>query len=415
MPKEKWNMKTIAELRALIKAKHTEAKNLVDNTASNEWTEENQATYEALLAEIDAAKAQIDRINELANALTQEAAGEEADAAAHNARNKNPAIAKSRQLFAKWLKGGDKAMSAQDWADIRATMSTTTGSEGGYTVQTDIAKTVADALKEYGGVRSVATIIQTDAGNPMSFPTSDGTNEIGEIVPENSPAGSQDPTFGTLSLGVFKFSSKVIAVPIELLQDSSVDIEAFVLKRITDRLGRITNQMFTTGTGVAQPRGLVTAAPLGVTGAAGQVTTITYDDLIDLVHSVDPAYRMSSQCGFMLHDSTMREIRKLKDDAGRPVFMPGYDGLADAMPDTILGYPVTINQDMPVMAASAKSVIFGDMSRYYVRDVLQNTLHRFEDSAYAKKGQVGFLAWARSGGNLIDVGGAVKHYANAAV
>lgn len=407
-------MKTIAELRALIKAKHTEAKNLVENTASNEWTEENQAAYEQLLAEIDSAKAQIDRINQLAQSLSQEEATEEADAAAHNARNKHPAVAKSRQLFAKWLKGGDKALSAQDWADIRATMSTTTGSEGGYTVQTDIAKTVADALKEYGGIRSVATVIQTEMGNPMSFPTSNGTSEVGELIAENTTATSADPTFGTLALNVFKFSSKVIAVPIELLQDSSVDIEAFVLKRITDRLGRITNQLFTTGTGSSQPRGLVTASTVGKTGVTGQTTSITYDDLIDLVHSVDPAYRASSQCGFMLHDTTMREIRKLKDDNGRPVFMPGYDGLADAMPDTILGYPVTINQDMPVMAANAKSVLFGDMSRYYVRDVLQNTLHRFEDSAYAKLGQVGFLAWARSGGNLIDVGGAVKHYANSA-
>jgi len=84
------------------------------------------------------------------------------------------------------------------------------------------------------------------------------------------------------------------------------------------------------------------------------------------------------------------------------------------MPDTILGYPVTINQDIPVMAADAKSVLFGDFSRYYVRDVLQNTMHRFEDSAYAKLGQVGFLAWARSGGNLIDVGGAIKYYQNSA-
>jgi len=407
-------MKTIAELRAFIKAKHTEAKNLVENTASNEWTEENQATYDALLAEIDAAKAQIDNIQKLANALTQEEATEEADAAAHNARNKHPAIAKSRALFAKWLKGGDKAMSAQDWADIRATMSTTTGSEGGYTVQTDIAKTVADALKEYGGIRAVATVIQTEMGNPMSFPTSDGTSEIGELIPENTSANDLDPVFGTVALNVFKFSSKVVAVPLELLMDSSVDIEAFVLKRITDRLGRITNQLFTTGTGSNQPRGLVTASTVGKTGVTGQTTTITYEDLVDLVHSVDPAYRASSQCGFMLHDTTMREIRKLKDDTGRPVFLPGYDGLAEAMPDTILGYPVTINQDMPVMAASAKSVLFGDMSRYYVRDVLQNTLHRFEDSAYAKKGQVGFLAWARSGGNLIDVGGAVKHYANSA-
>ena len=407
-------MKTIAELRALIKAKHTEAKALVENTPSNEWTEEKQAAYDEMVAAIESAKAEIDRIQQLATLIGEEAATEEADAAAHNARNKHPAVAKSRALFAKWLKGGDKALTAQDWADIRATMSTTTGSEGGYTVQTDIAKTVADALKEYGGIRNVATVIQTEMGNPMSFPTSNGTSEVGELIPENTSATGQDPAFGTLSLNVFKFSSKVIAVPIELLQDSSVDIEAFVLKRITDRLGRITNQMFTTGTGTAQPRGIVTAATSGVVGATGQTTSIAYDDLIDLVHSVDPAYRMSSQCGFMLHDTTMREIRKLKDDAGRPVFLPGYDGLADAMPDTILGYPVTINQDMPVMAADAKSVLFGDFSRYYVRDVLQNTLHRFEDSAYAKLGQVGFLAWARSGGNLIDVGGAIKYYQNSA-
>lgn len=407
-------MKTIAELRALIKAKHTEAKTLVENTATNAWTEENQAAYEQLLAEIDGAKAQIDRINELAQALTQEEATEEADAAAHNARNKNPAIAKSRALFAKWLKGGDKSMSAQDWTDIRATMSTTTGSQGGYTVQTDIAKAVADALKEFGGVRSVATIIQTEQGNPMSFPTSDGTSEVGELIAENTTATSADPSFGTVSLSAYKFSSKIIAVPIELLQDSSVDIEAFVLKRITDRIGRITNTYFTTGTGSSQPKGVVAAATEGKVGGTGQQTTITYDDLIDLVHSVDPAYRMSSQCGFMLHDSTMRDIRKLKDEAGRPVFMPGYDGLADAMPDTILGYPVTINQDMAVMAASAKSVLFGDFSRYYVRDVLQNTMHRFDDSAYGKLGQVGFLAWARCGGSLIDVGGALKYYQNTA-
>ena len=407
-------MKTIAELRALIKAKHTEAKALVENTPSNEWTEEKQAAYDEMVAAIESAKTEIDRLQQLATLIGEEAATEEADAAAHNARNKHPAVAKSRALFAKWLKGGDKALTAQDWADIRATMSTTTGSEGGYTVQTDIAKTVADALKEYGGIRNVATVIQTEMGNPMSFPTSNGTSEVGELIPENTSATGQDPAFGTLSLNVFKFSSKVIAVPIELLQDSSVDIEAFVLKRITDRLGRITNRMFTTGTGTAQPRGIVTAATSGVVGATGQTTSIAYDDLIDLVHSVDPAYRMSSQCGFMLHDTTMREIRKLKDDAGRPVFLPGYDGLADAMPDTILGYPVTINQDMPVMAADAKSVLFGDFSRYYVRDVLQNTLHRFEDSAYAKLGQVGFLAWARSGGNLIDVGGAIKYYQNSA-
>lgn len=404
-------MKTIAELRALIENKVQAVKALMASTDGKQWTPENQSTYDGLMAEIDSAKAEIGRIEKFNAALADGQMQEFADKHQHDGAK---AKDKARQLFAKWLKGGDKAMSAQDWTDIRNTMSTTTASQGGYTVQTDIAQTIADALKQFGGVRSVATVIQTDAGNPMSFPTSDGTSETGERIAENTTATASDPSFGTAALNVYKYSSKIIAVPIELLMDSAVDIEAFVISRMATRIGRITNADFTTGTGSSQPKGVVTAASEGKVGASGQTATIIADDLIDLVHSVDPAYRASGSCGFMLHDSTFLAIRKLKDSTGRPIFIPGYDGLGKAMPDTILGYPVTINQDMATMAASAKSVLFGDFSRYYVRDVLQNTMHRFEDSAYAKLGQVGFLTWARSGGNLIDVGGCIKYYQNAA-
>jgi len=404
-------MKTIAELRALIQAKAQAVQALMTSTDGKQWTPENQASYDALMAEIDNAKAEIGRIEKFNAALADDQMQEFADKHQHDgAKAKN----KARELFARWLKGGDKALTAQDWTDIRNTMSTTTAGQGGYTVQTDIAKVIADALKLFGGVRSVATVIQTEGGNPMSFPSSDGTSETGELIAENTTATGADPSFGTIALNVYKFSSKIVAVPIELLMDSAVDIEAFVIGRQATRLGRITNTYFTTGTGTSQPKGVVTAASVGKVGASGQTATITVDDLIDLVHSVDPAYRASGQCRFMLHDNTLLAIRKLKDSTGRPIFIPGYDGLGGAMPDTILGYEVVINQDMATMAADAKSVLFGDFSRYYVRDVLQNTMHRFEDSAYAKLGQVGFLTWARAGGNLIDVGGAIKYYQNAA-
>lgn len=327
-------------------------------------------------------------------------------------------------LFAKWVRGGDAVMSAEDWTKIRATMSTTTNSQGGYTVQTEVQKTVLDALKAYGGMRAVATVIQTGQGNPINYPTSDGTSETGEIIAQNTTATAADPSFGMVALNVYKFSSKIIAVPFELLQDSEVDVEAFVIKRCSTRLGRITNTKFTVGAGdgSSEPNGIVTAATTGVTAGNGtsQVTAIVYDSLIDMQHSVDPAYRETGECKWMMHDSSVKVIRKIKDSQLRPIFVPGWDfaiptgGKAGKIPDSLLGDPIQVNQDMAVMAASAKSIAYGKLNEYTIRDVMDVTMFRFTDSAYTKLGQVGFLAWLRSGGNLIDVGGAVKLFVNAA-
>ena len=292
-------------------------------------------------------------------------------------------------------------------------MSTTTNSEGGFTVATEVATSVLEALKTYGGMRAVADVIQTAQGNPINFPTSDGTSEVGELIGENTTATSADVTFGVKTLTTYKYSSKIVTVPYELLQDSSVDVEALVRNRLTTRLGRITNTHFTTGTGSSQPNGIVTASAVGKTGATGQTTSVLYADLIDLQHSVDPAYRENAK--FMMNDATLRSLRKIVDGQSRPIFVPGYEvGNPGGVPDTLLGSPLVVNQDVAVMAASAKSILFGDFSNYKIRDVMDVSLFRFTDSAYTKLGQVGFLAWMRSGGQFVDVGGSVKHYANSA-
>jgi HK97 family phage major capsid protein len=399
-------------LRERLAALSKDLKALNENNPGDKWTPDCQAKYDAGMAEYDTVKNELARHQALLDKFTTDALDASVNDAADRLvrKDKSPMAA----LHAKWLRGGDNALNAGDWATIRATMSTTTGSEGGYTVATEIAKIVADALKAYGGVRDVATVMQTAQGNPMSFSTSDGTSETGEQVDENAEASDDDIDFGTVPVNCYKYSSKVVPAPIELLQDSSVDIEAFINQRLVNRLGRITNTRFTTGSGTSQPKGVVTAAAAGKVGASGQTTTVIVDDLIDLEHSVDPAYRKLGKCSFMMHDATFKAVKKLKDSTGRPIFFPGYQGLGEAAPDTILGYPVTINQDMAVMAASAKSILFGDFTFYYVRDALSMQMHRFTDSAYAKKGQVGFLMFARCGGNLVDVGGAIKYYQNAA-
>ena len=404
-------------IQALREKRGTIAAALKDLVAKPEFdTITDQAVYDNSMAEIDKIDAAIKRQNDLNAKIADDALTlSVADASERRGRDNGD---KGLSLYGKWLRGGDNALNQEEWQTIRNTMSTTTTTEGGFTVQTDVATSVLDAMKAFGGMRDVATVLRTAKGNALSFPTSDGTAEIGEVIAENVTATAADLTFGTKSLPVYKYSSKTVAVPFELLQDSSVDIEAFVQARLVTRLGRITNTHFTIGTGTAQPTGVITASGTGFTGAVGQATSIIYDSVINLIHSIDPAYRAAGNCKFMLHDSSVKILRQVKDGSSRPIFVPGYDGVqggeALSAPDRLCGYPIVINQDVAVMAANAKSIAFGDFSYYYVRDAMDMSMFRFTDSAYTKLGQVGFLAWLRSGGNLIDVGGAVKLFVNSA-
>lgn len=403
---------TLQALREKRAALAQKARSLVEDN-SKEWKPEHQQQYDSFMNELDDIKAHIDRTTAILEKISDDAmhdrvlerieshVGESKDSAALN-------------IFKKWARNGDKVMTQEDWGAIRNTMSVGTPAQGGYTVPTEVVSSVADVLKDYGGMRAAATVIQTDSGAPINYPTSDGTSEVGELIAENTTATALDPSFGVVSLVPYKFSSKIIAIPFELLQDTAVDMVAFITKRIGDRLGRIQNQMFTTGTGTAQPLGVVTAAASGKVGTTGQTTTVIYDDLVDLIHSIDPAYRSGNNVQFMMNDSSLKVLRKLKDSQQRPIFLPGYDGLSGPMPDTLLGYQITINQDMAAMSANAKSILFGDFSRYTIRDVMGLTLFRFEDSAYVKLGQIGFLAWMRSGGTLTDGGYPIKYYQNSA-
>lgn len=399
-------------IQALREKRGTIAAALQELVNKADFTADDQATYDNSMAEIDKIDASIKRIVDanakLAEDHSVESMAEGADRAARNKSNK------AMSVYAKWLRGGDAALNAEDWASIRNTMSTTTGSQGGFSVDSQVATSVIDRLREFGGMRAVSTVIATSGFGGMSFPTSDGTTEEGEIVAENVTVTRQSVAFGTVGLPVFKFSSLDVAVPIELIQDSNVDIEGFVQGRLVTRIGRITNRMFTTGTGTGQPNGIATAATVGVTAAnaTSQVTAVTYDSLVNLQHSVDPAYRAAA--GWMFNDTTLREIRKIRDGSQRPIFVPGYEsGNPGGSPDRLLGSPITINQDVVNMAASARSILFGDFSGYYIRDVMALDMYRFTDSAFTRNGQVGFLALMRTGGNLIDAN-KVRVFVNAA-
>jgi HK97 family phage major capsid protein len=402
-------------VQALREQRAAKAKALHELVNKKDWKPEtDQPVYNAGLAEIDSIDEQIRNIETVNARLADEALKSGVIEAGERAAKDHKSD--GARVYAKWLRGGFEALSPEDRA-IYNTMSTTTNSQGGYTVQTEVAREVLDALKAFGGMRAVSNVIQTTGVGDINYPTSDGTAETGEIIAQNQTATGADVTFGVKTLTVYKYSSKIVAVPYELLQDSNVDIEAFVRSRLVTRLGRITNTHFTTGSGSSQPNGVVTAAGNGYTAANGnsEVTAVKYDSLIETIHSVDPAYRALGNCRWMFNDASLKVIRKIKDGQSRPIFNPGYEtGVPGGAPDMLLGYPITINQDVATMAAGATSMLFGDFSFYTIRDAMAVEMFRFTDSAYTKLGQVGFLAWMRSGGNLIDVGGAVKTFINAA-
>jgi HK97 family phage major capsid protein len=406
-------MQSIQALRERRSAIAQSIHKLLDDNPGDKWTPSLQEKYDQGMSEIENISAEARRVQNVLDLISEssdtDAVRTVVDRAARD--KKRPS---NVDAFWNLMKKGEKLVTPDEWAVLRNTMSVGTSAQGGYTVPTEVSTSVADALKEYGGMRAVAEVFRTAQGNDINFPTSDGTSETGELIGENTTATGADPSFGVVTLKTYKFSSKVVACPFELLQDSSIDMEAFIRSRLVTRLGRITNTYFTTGTGSGQPNGIVTAAASGKVGTTGQTVTVIYDDLVDLVHSVDPAYRNLGRCKFMMNDSSLKVIRKLKDTAGRPIFLPGYDGLGGSFPDTLLGYPIQINQDIAVMAANAKSILFGDFTFYKIRDAMDIQMFRFDDSAYIKLGQIGFLAWMRSGGNFVDVGGGVKYYQNSA-
>lgn len=425
-------MNKLQQLRERRNAKARDAQEINNRFAADQRMPADDATkLDAVLAEVEAIDADISReqrliqmagtdmpsADDLRNRHTIDPSrqdGRETNAALRNYLAGGIANLTPEQRTAMASRQTDDIRSAMS-VGIRNAMSTTTPAEGGYTTAPEYQRTLEVALKAYGEIFEAISTINTATGMQMLFPTSDPTAEVGEIVGQNAAVTAQDTTFGQLSLDVFKYSSKKIALPFELLQDTFIDIEGYINDILAMRLGRLQAMHMTTGTGTGQPRGLVTASTVGVTGATGQATSVTYDSLIDLEHSLDPAYRSRAGVAWMMHDTSLKGLRKVKDTTGRPVFVPGYEtGVPGGAPDTLLGRKIIINQNMPAMAAGAKSILFGDFKKFIRRVVMDLTMFRMTDSAFTLNGQVGFVAFNRVGGNLIDVGGAVKAFVNSA-
>jgi len=404
-----------ANLWEQAKAIHESAK-----TESRDLSAEEREQWDKLNAEIDGLKAQIDREErheqleaELAAKNTRQAAtdGEQED------RRGQPvtATAEYRDAYRSYLRGGMSELAPDQRAMLRNGHSSLTGAEaralgvgagptGGFTVPDEDMRPIIDARLALGGVRrSRASVITTTSGADLPVPLSDDTANEGVRIGENQQINERDVAFGQKVLRAYMYSSRMIRVPYQFLQDTSIsDFEGWLYTKLGQRVGRITNREFTNGLGGGNmPEGILAASVLGHTTVVA--ATVDYNDLIQHVHSVDPEYR--DQAEWMMHDQSLAIFKGMVDGIGRPLWVPG---VAVREPDRLCGFPYVINQAMPAPVAGAfvtgtLPILFGDMSYHWVRDVRGFTVLRLEER-FADFLQVAFLGFSRHDSALMDAG-----------
>lgn len=258
----------------------------------------------------------------------------------------------------------------------------TSNTAGGYTVPQGFLAELEKKLVLFNPLRTVARVIRTDAGNALPIPTIDDASNSAAQGAENTAVTAVDLTFGQVVLNAYRYESLVLASN-ELLRDSGIDIAAEIGALLGERVGRKEAAEFATGTGSSAAQGIVTGSSAGVTAASA--TAIAINDIIGLVNSVDAAYQPNG--AFMMHQSIWAAILKLQDSTGRPLVA---DYIAGNQPK-LLGYPVILNNNMASsIATTNKTVLFGDFSKYYIREVGQLELIRLNER-YAEKYQTGFM------------------------
>lgn len=276
---------------------------------------------------------------------------------------------------------------------VRNALQIGTDTEGGYLVPDEFERNLVEALEEENIFRRLANVITTSSGDrKIPVVASKGT---ASWIDEEGAIPESDDSFGQVSIGAYKLGT-LIKVSEELLNDSVFNLESYISREFARRIGNKEEESFFGGDGSGKPTGILAAtggAQLGVTTAGA--TAITLDEVLDLFYSLKAPYR--NKAVFVMNDSTVKAIRKLKDSQGQYLWQPSIQA---GTPDTILNRPLYTSAYVPAIAAAAKTVAFGDFSYYWVADRQGRVFKRLNE-LYAATGQVGFIATQRVDGKLI--------------
>lgn len=414
-------LKELREKQAKIVVEARERLDQIDK-ADEARAKELEAAHDTAMAEYDRLGKQIER-EERVEAL------EKQEAETRAKKRPIPSDSESRgeggddmkleyrHVFHKYIASGAdmSELSSEERAVLKAgvqaknefriqTAGTTTA--GGFTVPVELANQIIKTMKMWGPMydEDICTSLVTSSGNQINIPTVDDTAVTAEPHTEGTALtddGGKDVTFAQKRLDAYVYDTEFVKFSMELAQDSIFNMETLLGGLLGERLGRIANLQLTTGDGSGDPNGVVTASSLGKTAAAA--AAITADELIDLIHSVDPAYRMSPKVRFMFNDLTLAAVRKLKNGTGDYLWQAG--DFTQGVASTLLGYRYSINQAMPAMTTGLKSVLFGDFGKYFVRKVGSPVIGVMRERFWPDLGIAGLI---RLDGELGDTA-AVKH------
>lgn len=290
----------------------------------------------------------------------------------------------------------------------RRDLLTTSGS--GMTATTFHSRLISHMVDSSAILAAGATLLQTDGGETYKVPKSTAFSTAA-IVTEGGTISESDPTLGTATLSAYKYGF-LVQVSSELAQDANFDLLGYLAEQAGTAIGNGFGAHAITGTGTGQPRGITIDTTLGVTGGTGVTGAFTADNLIDLYHSVAEPYARSRSAAWLMRNATLGAVRKLKDSQNRYLFdinAPAGSGASG----TLLGRPVYADPTVAATALNAKSLVFGDISKYWVRQAGPVRWERSDEFAFSSD-LISFRALARLDGTLVDTSGACKHFVGGA-
>jgi HK97 family phage major capsid protein len=398
-----------------------QAKGLADKA-----TEENRAFSATEQGEWDALNDELDKLDQrIKSAMDTEQRAKDADAAfarlegkpqdqrgqRHDASQQNTEL----RAFMRGDPGAPRAYEVRPEGfvpDFRTLSKLTTGAGGNLVPTSFYNRLMAHLIEVSAILQAGATVLNTSSGEQIQVPKTTGHSSAA-LTAEAAPLTASDPAFSQVSLGAYKYGV-IIQVSRELIDDAGVDLEGYLAMQAGRALGNALGADLITGNGTNKPTGILQSTTLGVTGPTGAgggigATSGTLnsgaDVLIDLFYSVIAPYRASASAAWIVRDATMAVFRKIKDTTGAYLFQPS---LLAGSPDMFNGKPIYTDPFVPAIATGAKSVIFGDISQYFIRLAGGVRFERSDDYAF-NTDLVTFRALLRGDGILVDQTGAVKH------
>ena len=367
-----------------------EAKTLLDSAAAEkrELTAEEDAKYQSISADLDR-RAQI--IETLKADADREVRAAEAMRGFEDQAKPvvEKSTAKDEAEIIRSLARGDMRSYEFEKRDI-------TKSSTGSPVPTSFYNRIIELARFVGPMLETSTILNTAGGENLQIPSlSAYSSTQGTATAEAAAYSEADPTFNSfVTLGAYKYGF-LIQVTRELVEDAGVDILGFLADQIGNTMGTTANSRLTLGTGTVEPNGIV---PRAGSGVASTATSLAADDLISLVYSLDTVARRLPGSGFMMNANTVAAVRKLKDKSGQYLFSPSMNS-EDR--DLLLGHRIYENPAMSNVGSAVKSVIFGNLNSYFVRQVGGIRIDRSDDYAF-NQDLITFRAQVRLDGNLIQ-------------